>query len=318
MKKIFMTGLFLALSSLHMAAQDQCSFPMMIVVPEQSDELSAQVQSLLEAKLRQVVTQNGMGGGAKFAQFCVKGTLHKTSQEAIAGMEAMVAVMLDLELSVSNTKTGEKFSSTAISLKGAGRSERLAYRAAVATVNANNVQLQQFMKGAKQKITQYYEKDTPNIIRRARTLKTQQKFEEALYLLSAIPACGSNYDDVELAILDVFQSWVDTDCAAKIGKARAIWNAGQDREAAKLAGAYLAAINPASSCSAEAFALADEIRERIGEEWEWAKDLKEFGKEMARSQVELEKMRIEAARAIGEAYGNNQQAVNINENYIVQ
>jgi hypothetical protein len=53
--------------------------------------------------------------------------------------------------------------------------------------------------------------------------------------------------------------------------------------------------------------LADEIRERIGEEWEWAKDLKDFGKEMARSQVELEKMRIEAARAIGEAYAENQQ-----------
>jgi hypothetical protein len=35
---------------------------------------------------------------------------------------------------------------------------------------------------------------------------------------------------------------------------------------------------------------------------------------MARSQVELETMRIEAARAIGVAYAENQQPTNINVN----
>ena len=66
----------------------------------------------------------------------------------------------------------------------------------------------------------------------------------------------------------------------------------------------------------EAAELADEIHQRIGEEWEWAKDLKEFGKEMARSQVELEKMRIEAARAIGEAYAENQPDITVNQTII--
>lgn len=318
MKKIFLTGLFLALTSLHMAAQEQCAFPLMVVVPEQADALTPQAKSQLESKMRQIVTRNGMAGGVRYSQFCVVASLSQTSKEVITALEPTVALTVDLELYIGNNLTGDKFASTAIPLKGAGRSEVAAYRTALATINASNVQLQQFMKNAKQKIGQYYEKETPNIIRRARTLSTQQRFEEALYLLTSIPACGSSYDDVELAILDVFQTYVDTDCAAKIGKARAVWNAGQDRAAAKLAGAYLAAINPASSCSAEAFAIADEIRERIGEEWEWAKDMKEFSKEMARSKVELEKLRIDAARAIGEAYGNNQQQMTVNENFIVK
>jgi hypothetical protein len=36
---------------------------------------------------------------------------------------------------------------------------------------------------------------------------------------------------------------------------------------------------------------------------------------MARSQVDLEKMRIEAARAIGEAYGQNQPNVTIHQHF---
>jgi hypothetical protein len=128
-----------------------------------------------------------------------------------------------------------------------------------------------------------------------------------MFLLSSIPTCINNYDAVEAAMLSTFQTYLNLDCADKVNKARQAWNALQDRDGAKIAGGYLAAINPASQCHDEAMELADEIRERIGEEWEWAKDLKEFGKEMARSEVELEKMRIEAVRAIGEAYAENQQ-----------
>ena len=39
---------------------------------------------------------------------------------------------------------------------------------------------------------------------------------------------------------------------------------------------------------------------------------------MARSQVELEKMRIEAARAIGEAYAENQQPEVLIQQHIKQ
>ena len=153
-------------------------------------------------------------------------------------------------------------------------------------------------------------------IRQAKSLSTKQDFEQAMYLLTSIPTCINNYDAVEAAILSTFQTYVNQDCTGKINKARHAWNASQDREGAKIAGAYLAAINPAAQCYDDAMELADEIRERIGEEWEWAKDLKEFGKEMARSQVELEKMRIEAARAIGESYAENQPDITINQNII--
>ena len=315
MKKIVLTWVLLALSALGIRAQGQCEFPLTIVIPDQTVELSPMAQSQLISKIRQAVTLNGMTGGTRYSNFCIVANLVETSKNMTSGLRPLVTVTTGLELSVSNTRTGDSFGSTYINLSGAGQNAKLAYMASVSSLNPQNTALQSFLKATKKKIMSYYDGQTNNIIRQAKTLSSKQDFEQAMYLLSSIPTCINNYDAVEAAILSTFQTYLTQDCTAKINKARQAWNASQDREGAKIAGAYLATINPAAQCNDEATELADEIHERIGEEWEWAKDLKDFGKEMARSQVELEKMRIEAARAIGEAYAENQPDVTINQNY---
>ena len=316
MKKMVLTWALLALSTLGIRAQAQCEFPLTIVIPDQAVELSPMAKSQLTSKIRQAVTQNGMAGGTRFSNFCIVANLVETSKNLTSGLRPLVTVTMGLELYVANTRTGDKFGSTSLNLSGAGQNEKLAHMASISSLNPQNTALQSFMKATKKKIMSYYDGQTNNIIRQAKSLITKQDFEQAMFLLTSIPTCINNYDDVEAAILSTFQTYLNQDCAGKINKARHAWNASQDREGAKIAGAYLAAINPAAQCYDDAMELADEIRERIGEEWEWAKDLKEFGKEMARSQVELEKMRIEAARAIGEAYAENQPDITINQNFI--
>ena len=316
MKKMVLTWALLALSTLGIRAQAQCEFPLTIVIPDQTVELSPMAKSQLTSKIRQAVTQNGMAGGTRFSNFCIVANLVETSKNLTSGLRPLVTVTMGLELYVANTRTGDKFGSTSLNLSGAGQNEKLAHMASISSLNPQNTALQSFMKATKKKIMSYYDGQTNNIIRQAKSLSTKQDFEQAMFLLTSIPTCINNYDDVEAAILSTFQTYLNQDCAGKINKARHAWNASQDREGAKIAGAYLAAINPAAQCYDDAMELADEIRERIGEEWEWAKDLKEFGKEMARSQVELEKMRIEAARAIGEAYAENQPDITINQNFI--
>ena len=116
---------------------------------------------------------------------------------------------------------------------------------------------------------------------------------------------------MERCMLDIYQQYVDYDCAVKVNKARAVWSASQDRSGAVLAGAYLVSIDPASSCWDEALSLAEAIRLRIGDDWE-------FSKELMRGSVMLEKARIEAIRAIGVAYGENQKALTVRENWLVR
>lgn len=311
MKKTLLTLAVLALSVLGIKAQGDCVIPMMVLVPEQVDTLAPMAQTKLESKMRQMVTQNGMEGGAAFSNFCIVANLVEGSKEVTSGLRPLVTITTDLELFVGNNYTGEKFASTGITLNGAGRNESKAYTSAFGSINTGNPQIQKFLKDAKLKVAQYYETQVPNIISKAKGFAIRREYEEALCLLTSVPTCCSRYAEVEQCMLDIFQQYVDYDCAVKVNKARAIWNASQDKEGAALAGAYLAAIDPASSCWDDALALAESIRQRIGDDWE-------FSKELQRDAVMLEKARIEAIRAIGVAYGENQKALTVRENWIVR
>lgn len=311
MKRIF--ALFFA-SCLYGAvtnAQTECTIPLVVLVAEQPEQLSDNSTQLLESKLRTAVTKNGMEGGVRFANFSLVARVMDGSKEVLKGKRPLVAQTFDIELFVGNNHTGEKFASTTITAGGSGVNEAKAFKAAMAKMDASNKDLQKFLADAKRKITLYYDNEADAIVKQAQSLALRNEFEEALCLLVSVPTCSGGYAKVEQAMLDVWQQYVDYDCSVKIAKARAVWNAAQNAEAAALAGAYLASIDPSSACRGEALELADEIKARIGDEWE-------LYKEITRESVALEKNRIEAIRAIGVAYGNNQKSQTINEHWIVR
>lgn len=311
MKKVILIIAMVAFCTFPMKAQNDCVIPMMVLVPEQVDSLAPMAQSKLESRLRQIVTQNGMDGGAQFANFSVVANLTEGSKEVTSGLRPLVTLTSELELYVGNNYTGDKFASTSIVLNGAGRNESKAYTAAFGSISTNNAQIQKFLKDAKRKVNDYYETQIPNILSQARGFSIRREYEEALCLLTSVPICCSKYPEVERCMLEIYQQYVDYDCAVKVNKARAIWNASQDKEGAALAGAYLASIDPASSCWDDALALAETIRTRIGDDWE-------FSKELMRDSVMLEKAKIEAIRAIGVAFGQNQKALTVRENWLVR
>lgn len=297
--------------SLLCKAQSDCLIPMMVIVPQQVDTLAPMAQTKLESRMRQIVTMNGMEGSASFSNFCIVANLTEGSKEVTNGLRPLVTITSELELFVGNNYTGEKFASTSFVVNGAGRNESKAYTSAFSSINTGNAQIQKFLKEAKKKIHQYYETQVPDIISQARRFAVRREFEEALCLLTSVPTCCNRYAEVEHCMLEIYQQYIDYDCAVKVNKARAIWNSSQDKEGATLAGAYLASIDPASSCWEDALALAGTIRKRIGDDWE-------FSKELIRDSVMLEKEKIEAMRAIGVAFGQNQKAQTVRENWIVR
>lgn len=304
-------GILLSLFVISVRGQDNCVTPMMVVVPDQVDSFAPVVKAKLESKLRQIVTKDGMGGGGKFSTFCIVANVTENSKEVISGIQPLVTVFADLELFVGNNYTGDKFASTSISISGAGRNDTKAYISALGRVSASNSDIQNFLKETKHKINEFYATQAPYIMQKAKQYATQRNFEEAMCLLSSVPTCCNEYANIEQCMLDIYKQYIDYDCAIKVNKARAAWNASQDKEGATLAGAYLASIDPSSSCQEDALALAESIRSRIGDDWE-------FYKEITRDSVQTERDKIEALKAIGVAYGENQKAVTVRENWLVR
>lgn len=278
-------------------AKKDCTIAMAVQVAEGTP---ADIVKTLEQKVREAVDRSEMEGSQKVAYFTITAKLQETSKEVMAGNRPIIAVSADLQLTVNNAYTGEGFAATTITISGAGRTENRAYFAALASVKGDNQQMQKFLNEAREKIENYYNKQMAKIIDQANMYVAKQDFEQAMFILASVPTCSKSYDKAKKAMLDIFQKYLDHDCSQKLLKAQTVWNATQDKEGAILAGAYLAAINPASICMDEVEKLSKKIKERVGEEWE-------FDKEKQRDAMEKEELRIKAIQTIGKAFGENQK-----------
>ena len=74
-------------------------------------------------------------------------------------------------------------------------------------------------------------------------------------------------------------------------------------------GEYLAKILPDAGCYGDAMALYKEIKGKVLDDWKFEMKIYQDG-------VDLEKQRIEAARAIGVAYGEHQPNKEVNIDFI--
>gem|GEM_PF-275432 len=311
MPKILFLSIALLVFGLHRTcAKDQCEIPIVIMVPQHVDSFATACREKLIARMSQMVTLEGMEGNAPNAYFNMVADLQPGMKEVMSGLRPVVTTTAELHLHVANSTTGEKFAATLVTLKGAGQNEQQAFNAAISSLNGTNPQLQTFMKEAREKILNYYDTHAKSMIAQAENMAMQRNYGKALGLLAAIPPCCKNYDDVADAIINVYQEVIDLAGQQKLSKAQAIWNAAQNEKAAAEAGAILATIDPCSKSWKPAQKLAEEMKARIGEQWE-------FYKEMQREAAQLERDRIEAIRDIGKAYAKNQKEQTVINNETV-
>ncbi len=309
MKKTILALTLALCSTMSLWAKNDCEIPIMVVVPQEVDSFAPMTQSKLFARMRQMVTANGMGGGVAYAYFYIAANINEGTKEVMSGTRPLVVVTPELSLYVANTITDEKFAATIVPLKGTGQNEAQAYSAAINSINGNQPQLQTFIKEAREKIMNYYNTQTSKLIDQAENLAVLRSYEKALALLASVPPCAEKYDKVADEMIDIYQHIIDIDGQKKLAKAKAIWNAGQDSKAAREAGEVLVTIDPCAISWKAAQQLAEDINKRIGEDWA-------FYQEMQREAVKLEKERIEAIRDIGKAYGKNQKENTINETVV--
>lgn len=296
-------------------AQNICNIPISLQVDCEQTGAGANVETLLVSRLNSALTANGMGGESALSSFAMKAELTPVSSENIAGIRPTVAVVATVAVEVCNSVTGEKFAASSFDVRGAGVNMNAAYSAAVRSLRSDNADLKDFLDRARTAIMGYYDGHVEDIIRRARAKSLDGKPEEALWLLSGIPTCCNNYDRVEDCMREVYKTYIDNQGANLLAQARIAWDTGRDADAASKAASLLSEINPASESFPAALDLAREIRESIvadnerdaeREEQMWA-----FMQQSELSEIELERLRIEACRQIGVAFGENQQPVNI-------
>lgn len=298
MKKLI--TLIVCFASTILVAQDNnYEISLASYVPNQIENVPDSAKSMLNNKLNQVITSNGISNNIGNSRFIITPNITVMSKDVIGSAPSKVALNLEMTLYIGDGFAGNLFATKSFQLKGVGTNETKAYMQAIKQLKPSNKNVQDFIANGKAKILDYYNTNCSQIIAESEALQRTENFSEALYHLVSVPTASSCFDTVKGKIEGLFKKAIDKDCLTKYAQAQAIWNANQDIDAANDAGSLLASVNPRSACFNDVKRLFSKIEARV-------QDLQDRTWKLQLHEVDIRKSAIEAARQVGIAYGKNQ------------
>lgn len=234
-------------------------------IPNEINDMPASARQILETKLGQMVTKNGISDVSYNSRFIITPNIAVMSKDVLPTAPPKIALNLDVTIYIGDGIAGTLYTSKSFSVKGVGTNETKAYISAIKNMNANSDEVQKFVADGKEKIIEFFNNNCDFIQKEANTLAVQNRFEEALGMLVNIPVQSSCYDKAANSLKTLYKKTIDRDCELRLNEATAIWASSQDLEAANGAAAVLAAVEPNASCYPKVKSLFLKIENRAKE-----------------------------------------------------
>jgi hypothetical protein len=269
-----------------------------------NNAIPTEAKKALETKLNQITTNNGMGGSSANPRFIITAVLNVGTKDIIPGPPQMIAQNIDVTLFVGDAISNTVFSNMVVSIKGVGTNENKSLIDAIKNINPKNKDITAFLEEGKNKIISYYTTQCDFIIKDAETLAKQEKYDEAIYKLALVPeVCKDCYFKTSEIVGILFQQKIDTDCKAKLAKAKLLWSGQQNQNKAEEVIEILSEVHPNANCFTDVsnFAKQIEAKLKVDEKARFKLALKKYNDKIA-----LEKQQINAYKEIAVEYAKNQ------------
>ena len=298
MKKIFSICIAALMSATMWAAETQY-LPISVLAIDDQESFPAGAKAMVENKLTQLLTRNGIAGMDYLGQFVLTVTTTPLDKDVIPGPPMKISEKMEMNFYIVDAYAKTIFASTSATVRGLGETETRCYMNALNNMPVGSPNLAQFVAEGKQKIIEYYDHEGEALIKKAMFLAKQKQYEEAMSVVTLIPQQSKHYDAALAAGLEIYQQYLNNQCNINLAAARQAWAAEQNSLGAAAAGEYLANILPDAGCYDDAMALYKEIKAKVLDDWKF--EMKKY-----QDGVDLEKMRINAMRDIGVEYGRHQ------------
>lgn len=308
MKKIFSICIAALMSATMFAAETQY-LPISVYAMDDQESFPQGAKAMIENKLTQLLTRNGIAGLDYMGQFILTVTTTPIDKDVIPGPPMKIREKMEMNLYIVDAYAKTIFSSTSMTVNGLGETENKCYLNAISHMPLQSPAIAKFVDEGKTKIIEYYDDEGEALIKKAHFLAAQKNYEEAMYWVSLIPQQSKHYDAALAAGQEIYQAYIDNQCYINLGKARQAWAAEQNAVGAAAAGEYLANIMPDAKCYDDAMALYKEIKGKVLDDWKF--EMKQY-----QDGIDLQKLQIDAARQIGVAYGNHQPNKEVNIEFL--
>lgn len=281
-------------------AQD-CVMPVSIQLDEDFSNIPVAAQTALQQSLTRIATSNGFITDVTTTPFVLTVHCDVLDKSNLPGPPIQTIYNLGITFYLADTYMQKKFGTAYITLNGVGTGEVKSYINAFSHINANNAEIKNLINQGKKNMMNYYDTQYPSIIKEAKRLASLKNYEEALTMVLAIPLCSKGGDEATKYGLQLYTKYLDRMNLFILNKAKAIWAAGQDQQTAYDVCYLLANIDPEATCYKEATAFMKEVKGQV------RSDIDLEMRQKYNDAVKLENARIEAARAVGVAFGNGQK-----------
>jgi hypothetical protein len=233
-------------------------------VPIQAEPLPDQAKSLLENKLSQIASSNGMGGSAINPRFVLMANTAIITKDIIAGPPQLLSYNLEITFFIADAIDLKKFANTSIEVKGVGTNENKAYIDAIKNINVKHKEITALIETGKNKIIDLYNTQCAFIIRDAISLSKKGEYDAAILKLAAVPdVCENCYLKCMDTMQYVYQQKVDKECLMVMRNAKTTWMANQDAKGAAKVAEIINTISPFSTCEPDAGKLMHEIQSKL-------------------------------------------------------
>ena len=291
--------LLAAMMSATLFAAETTFLPISVMAMDDLEPFPDGAKVLIENRLNQILTKNGIAGLDYNDQFILTVTATPIDKDIIAGPPSKISEKMEMNFYILDAYAKKIFSTTNLKVRGLGETETRCYLNAFSNIPVQSPDLTQFIEEGKQKIIAYYDHEADALIKKAQFLAKQKKYEEALYTVMLIPQQSAKYDAAIEAGVEIYQQHIDNECNINLAKARAAWAAEQNSIGAEKAGQYLVNILPEAGCYDEAMVLYREIKGKVLDDWKF--EMRKYD-----DSVELKRLLINGARDVGVAYGKHQ------------
>lgn len=300
MKRFLLISLLSCLLGGMACAQD-CDIHLMAIEANPDGEMPEAAGEYLFNRLCTAVTGDGISATGQYAQFFIAAKALPLYEQAVTGAPVKTALTLSLNLYIGDYWGEKVFDRMSLEIRGVGESRERAYLNAFRLLNKNNQQVANFLEKGKQRIIAYYDAEYNNIIREAQRESALRNYERALFLLGAVPVCCNGYDAVADELVKTYHEYIDYNCDRLLMQARNAWAVHPDQRGAAEAARILNQLEPDAACYGDAMDLYREIKDKMKDDWNFEM------REKYKDSIELRKQTIEAARAVGVAFGEGQQ-----------
>jgi hypothetical protein len=248
-------------------------------VPEQSEPMPDQAKSLLENKLSQIASSNGMGGSTINPRFVIMANIAVITKDIVAGPPQMLSYNLEVTFFIADAIDLKKFANSTIEIKGVGTNENKAYIDAIKNINVKNKNIIAFIEEGKSKIIDFYNTQCDFIIKDAESYSKKGEYDAAILKLATVPdVCEKCYITCMDKMNEIYQQKIDKECLLIMREANNVWLANPNVNGAEKVSEILNKISPFSTCEPDASMLMKKIENKLAatEKANWDFKMKKY------------------------------------------